>query len=124
MELRIDFPRLTKKQITKKISDAAGQRNTELKGEKTNGNAVGIIAKLMGVDENVAQDYLADPKYHVQLIKTIKNDINGRAWLKRDSASRSKGASFIGDEDNILEVYVPRHSVNGFFRAALRVKKA
>lgn len=105
--------------------DAEGQKEAEGRGFGPAGNAVDIIAKIMGVDENVARNYLADPKYFEQLRKAVENNINGWAWLKTDSNTRKTGSAFVGsDRDGSDNNFALAHFAYGSFRAALRVKKA
>ena len=98
--------------------DADGQKKAEGRGEKPRGNAVDIIAKIMSVDEDVARNYLADPKYFEQL-----SIIKGWAWLKTDSDTRKTYVAFGGLINGIREYRADPHDDNGSFCAALRVKK-
>lgn len=103
--------------------DTEGQKLAEKQGYTPNGNAVSIIAKIMGVKEDEASNYLADPKFHEQLREAI--DVNGWAWLKTDAATRKTGNAFDGDRDGIFKFRAGSYSdAGGSFRAALRVKKA
>jgi hypothetical protein len=101
--------------------DAEGQTFAERRGDNPNGNAVDIIAKIMGVKEDEARDYLADKELNDQLRKLVV--LNGWAWLKTDAATRKFGVAFNGYV-GIYRGDVDDHNVNGSFRVALRVKKA
>jgi hypothetical protein len=101
--------------------DAEGQKIAEERGYNPNGNAVDIIAKIMGVKEDEARDYLADEKFYEKLRKLVV--LNGWAWLKTDAATRKFGVAFNGYV-GIYRGDVDDHNVNGSFRVALRVKKA
>jgi len=74
--------------------DLEGQKLAEEQGYKPNGNAVSIIAKIMGVKEDEAGSYLADPEFHEQLRKAIA--VDGWAWLKTDAATRKAGFALSG----------------------------
>jgi len=102
--------------------DAEGQRLAEKEGYKPNGNAVSIIAKIMGVKEDEAGNYLADSKFHEQLRKEIA--VNGWAWLKTDAATRKAGYAFNGRDFGVFKRNTFNLIDRGSFRAALRVKKA
>ncbi len=102
--------------------DAEGQKMAEKKGYKTNGNAVSIIAAIMGVNEKEARNYLADPKFHEQLINAV--EVNGWAWLKTYDAIRKAGYAVLGLRNGCNKYNVIGHSGDGSFRALLRVKKA
>jgi len=91
-------------------------------GEKCNGNAVSIIAEIMGVKEDEARNYLADSKFHEQLRKAI--EVNGWAWLKTDAATREAGDALYGGDGGFDRRDASVRYVDGSFRAALRVKKA
>lgn len=102
--------------------DAEGQRLAKESGYKPNGNAVRIIAKIMGVKEDEATNYLADPKFHEQLRQSVA--INGWAWLKTDVATRKIGYAFNGHNFGIYRGLAGSFDDDGSFRAVLRVKKA
>jgi hypothetical protein len=102
--------------------DLEGQKLSEKQGYKPNGNAVSIIAKIMGVKEDEASNYLADRKLHKQLINTIR--VNGLAWLKTDAATRGGGLALLGDVSGVQLNGAVTHFDDGSFRAVLRVKKA
>ena len=101
--------------------DSKGQRLAEGKGYSPNGNAMSIIADIMGVEEDEAINYLADPRFHKQLRKAIA--VNGRAWLKTDIVTRKTGKALSGYPYGInrIHAYLPYDARS--FRAALRVKK-
>jgi len=93
--------------------DLEGQKESEKKGNKPNGNAVDI-ATAMGVD-------LADKSLTEQLIAAIK--VNGWAWVKTDAATRKAGEAFDSGENGI-ELNDPyNHSRDGSFRASLKINK-
>ena len=113
--------------------DTKGQRLAERQGYWPNGNAVSIIADIMGVEEDEATNYLADPKFHEQLRSVVA--INGWAWLKTDVATRKTGRALygyrIGRRGDLVYVHqsyasnrIRYGAWRGSFRAALRVKKA
>jgi hypothetical protein len=89
---------------------------------KCNGNAIKIIAKIMGVKEDVAGNYLADTKFHEQLRKAMI--VDGWAWLKTDAATRKTGGALDGFASGIGKVLAYYRHASGSFRAVLRVKKA
>ncbi|KKT74613.1 MAG: hypothetical protein UW70_C0049G0006 [Candidatus Peregrinibacteria bacterium GW2011_GWA2_44_7] len=89
--------------------------------EECNGNAVSIIAKIMGVEEDKARDYLADQKLSEELRKAV--DLMGWAWLKTDAETRKAGNAFNGDNDGFSRFVEHYHSASGSFRVALRFKK-
>lgn len=101
--------------------DLKAQKLAEKQGHKPSSNAVSIIAKIMGVKEDKASNYLADPKFHEQLIKVIA--INGGAWLKTDAATRETGSALCGNRYGIRKYDARDHGDLGSFRAAVRVKK-
>jgi len=103
--------------------DAEGQKQAEGLGFKPTGNAVDIIAKIMGVQEDVARDYLADPKYYEQLREAVENNMKGWAWMKTDAYTRKTGSAFDGDYTGVGKNRADSRDVNGSFCAALRVKK-
>ncbi|MDP2642407.1 MAG: DUF4256 domain-containing protein [Candidatus Peregrinibacteria bacterium] len=94
--------------------DLEGQKLAESQGYKPTGNAVDI-AVSMGAD-------VADPKFHEQLRREVA--VNGWAWLKTDATTRKAGLAFHGYAYGFHRFSANRHSDNGSFRAALRVKKA
>jgi hypothetical protein len=107
--------------------DTKGQKLSEKKGCKPKGNAVSIIANIMGVKHGVkmeeeASNYLADPKFHEQLIEEIA--VNGVAWLKTDADTRKTGFALRGRGGDGIFKMEADYSSGGSFRAALRVKKA
>lgn len=104
------------------VYDREGQELVEEQGHQPNGNAVTIIAEIMGVEEEEAGKYLADPKFHEQLRGLVA--VYGWAWLKTDAATRASGLAFGGVEDGIRRGNAGARSVRGSFRAELRVKKA
>lgn len=101
--------------------DLKGQRLAESHGYTPAGNAVNIIASIMGVKEDEAERYLADPALHEQLREVI--GVNGFAWLKTDAATRKTGGAFVGFAYGIRRYDANGHYDHGSFRAALRVKK-
>lgn len=94
--------------------DLESQKLAEKNGYNPKGNAMDI-AKALGVD-------LADPNFHEQLRKAI--EVNGRAWVKTDAATRKSGYAFFGYYGGICKYYAYDYNDDGSFRAALRVKKA
>ena len=102
--------------------DKEGQKLAEEKGATPNGNAVSILASIMGVEEDEAANYLADTKFHEALRKAI--NINGWTWLKTDEATRKSGLAFYGYLDGVYRDIAHFCDGLGSFRAALRVKKA
>lgn len=102
--------------------DPEGQKLAEKHGYEPKGNAVSIIAAIMGVKEDEARDYLADPKFHEQLRKAVK--VNGWAWLKTDAATRKSGDAFDGYYNGIYKDNADSYNDVSSFRASLRVKKA
>jgi hypothetical protein len=102
--------------------DAEGQTIAEENGEEPNGNAVDIIAKIMGVKEDEARDYLADQKFYKKLRKLVR--LRDWAWLKTDAATRKFGGAFFGVCDGVFQCAAQSHFELGSFCAALRVKKA
>jgi hypothetical protein len=102
--------------------DLKGEKFAEKQDYKPTGNAISIIARIMGVKEDEAGNYLADPKFHEQLRKAVA--VNGWAWLKTDSATREYGNAFDGDYRGVYGGNASGHSNLGSFRASLRVKKA
>lgn len=102
--------------------DPEGQKLAEKRGSTPNGNAVSIIAKIMGVKEDEAGNYLADPKFHEQLRREI--EVNGWAWLKTDTATRQTGYAFCGGFSGIFRRDAGYRDDYGSFRVELRVKKA
>lgn len=102
--------------------DLEGQILAESLGYTPTGNAVSIIAAIMGVKEDEAERYLADPALHEQLRKVI--GVNGFAWLKTDAATRKTGRAFHGDGRGCYRYYANNYFGYGSFRAALRVKRA
>jgi hypothetical protein len=101
--------------------DAEGQTIAEERGEKPNGNAVDIIARIMGVKEDEARDYLADEKFYEKLRKLVV--LNGWAWLKTDAATRKFNGAFVGVLNGIFRGGASNRDDRGSFRVALRVKK-
>lgn len=100
--------------------DLEGQQLAERDGDTPTGNAVSIIAKIMGVKEDEAERYLADPALHEKL-EVI--GINGWACLKTDSANREYGIAFFGSASGIYHGLARSHGTGGSFRATRRVKK-
>ena len=87
-----------------------------------NGNAVSIIVNIMGVTEEEAVNYLADPELHSQLINVIS--VKGWTWLKTDHVARkdTSNANY-GNNDGVHRNLARHLNDYGSFRAALRVKK-
>ncbi len=102
--------------------DSEGQKRAESEVYEPTGNAVSIIAAIMGVTEDEARDYLADPKFHEKLRKAF--GVNGWAWLKTDAATRNFGIALSGYHDGIYKSNAYACSGFGSFRASLRVKRA
>ena len=103
--------------------DPAGQKLAEDNGYHPNGNAISIIAKIMGCEEKDAGNYLASGKLHNQLRAAIENDIYGGAWLQTDAATRKTGDALFGNAYSARPNNADRHAGHGSFRASLRVKK-
>lgn len=101
--------------------DPAGQKEAEKLGYSPNGNAVSIIAKIMGCKEKKASNYLADEELYKQLIAAIR--VRGRSWLQTDAATRKAGNALSGNSDDVLKVHAEGYLPYGSFRVALRVKK-
>lgn len=72
----------------------------------------------MSVTEDEARKYLAYPKFHTQLIRTIV--VNGWAWLKNDLGL---GNGFGGNDSGVSGSYKEDFGDNSSFRVELRVKK-
>ncbi len=104
--------------------DAEGQTLAKSQGEAPTGNAVDIIAKIMGVKEDVARNFLAESRYHEQLMEVVENNLNGWAWLKTDVITRKAGFAFDSYFNGLNQNFASSSNDDGSFRAALRVKKA
>lgn len=102
--------------------DTEGERFAKKLGWNPSGNAVKIIADIIGVKEKEAAQYLADPALHMQLLKVIA--VNGVAYLKTDAATRAAGGALIGRGYGFSRVYAHYYNDSGSFRAVLRGKKA
>jgi hypothetical protein len=99
--------------------DPEGQKEAEEKGSKPNGNALSIIAGIMGVKEDEAEKYLADPEFHEQLLKV--RSVNGWAWLKTDAHIRGYGQALNGGCDGFNRNILHSHDDGTSFRAELRI---
>ncbi|MCK9186013.1 DUF4256 domain-containing protein [Candidatus Gracilibacteria bacterium] len=106
--------------------DLEGQKLAESKGYRPIGNAVSIIANIMGVKEDEARNYLADLKFYEQLDNAI--DVKGGAWLKTDKTWRERGDAYCASHLSLLcgssRRLADYLSARTSFRAELRVKKA
>ena len=102
--------------------DAEGEKLAREIGLNPNGNAVKIIADIMGIEEEDAAKYLADPELHKQLIKAIS--VNGGAWLKTDADTRAAGSAIRGRAYGVRRDGANYCYGAGSLRAALRGKKA
>lgn len=103
--------------------DLKGQKLAESQGRHPNDNAISIIAKIMDVEEDEANNYLADPKFHEQLRRVMA--VHGFAWFKTDAVTRMTGDAFCGGGNAIYyQNFAHDHNDHGSFRAELRVKKA
>lgn len=103
--------------------DPAGQKLAKDNGYHPNGNAISIIAKIMGCEEKDAGKYLANRELHNQLRAALGNDINGWAWLQTDDARRKTGYALYGHNGGVGLNVAYGHGGLGSFRAALRVKR-
>lgn len=125
--------------------DLEGQRSAEVKYDsKPNGNALNIIAKIMGVSEDdsyaphqmrmalmiipkktgvrkvMANEYLAHPKYDERLRKVV--NVKGSAWLKTNSRDRRESNRASVDNGRVQNPNM--HDFCLSFRAQLKLKKA
>ena len=117
-----NYEQLNKEHI-KICFDAEGEEMAKRRFYKPNGNAVGIIAKTIGVSEKKARHYLADPKRDEQLRKVI--EVDGAAWHKTDGATRQICRAIVCDGVGTTQArsVLAHQPIHGSFRVEIRVKK-